>query len=46
MILHQILNVFINTKENPADWLSRGLEPKELENNPMWFYSYFINQKP
>ncbi|XP_055307954.1 uncharacterized protein LOC129572072 [Sitodiplosis mosellana] len=28
---------YVSTKENPADLLSRGLFPSELENNELWF---------
>lgn len=30
--------LYINTKENPADCLSRGLEPQEIHLNKLWFH--------
>ncbi|XP_072375734.1 uncharacterized protein [Diabrotica undecimpunctata] len=29
--------LYINSKENPADCLSRGLEPNDIELHPLWF---------
>lgn len=30
--------LYINTKENPADCSSRGLDPQEIESNHLWFH--------
>lgn len=30
--------LYINTKENPADCLSRGLEPQDISSKKMWFH--------
>lgn len=30
--------LYINTKDNPADCLSRGLEPQDINSNELWFH--------
>lgn len=37
-LLHSCHWRYVNTGDNPSDFLSRGLQPQELENNKMWWH--------